>query len=144
MDKNIRILIVDDFSTMRRIVKNLLNDLGFFNTTEADDGSTAHRRVALEDSADGVGDHLEAAADDGLVGPAEDPDEAVVVDAGEVGGADPALIGELSGLHLQDAVDDAQLAAGVGPADAARLVAQNCWWSRRFQPATPPPNSVAP
>jgi two-component system chemotaxis response regulator CheY len=41
MDKNIRILIVDDFSTMRRIVKNLLNDLGFFNTAEADDGTTA-------------------------------------------------------------------------------------------------------
>jgi len=41
MDKNIRILIVDDFSTMRRIVKNLLNDLGFFNTSEADDGHSA-------------------------------------------------------------------------------------------------------
>ncbi|QOY63323.1 chemotaxis response regulator CheY [Lysobacter sp. H21R4] len=41
MNKNIRILIVDDFSTMRRIVKNLLNDLGFTNTTEADDGTTA-------------------------------------------------------------------------------------------------------
>ena len=41
MDKNIRILIVDDFSTMRRIIKNLLNDLGFFNTVEADDGGTA-------------------------------------------------------------------------------------------------------
>lgn len=41
MDKNIRILIVDDFSTMRRIVKNLLNDLGFTNTAEADDGTTA-------------------------------------------------------------------------------------------------------
>lgn len=41
MDKGIRILIVDDFSTMRRIVKNLLNDLGFTNTAEADDGSTA-------------------------------------------------------------------------------------------------------
>ena len=41
MDKNIRILIVDDFSTMRRIVKNLLNDLGFFNTAEADDGHSA-------------------------------------------------------------------------------------------------------
>src|SRR5690606_39391507 len=40
MDKNIRILIVDDFSTMRRIVKNLLNDLGFFNTVEADDGTS--------------------------------------------------------------------------------------------------------
>jgi len=41
MDKTIKILIVDDFSTMRRIVKNLLNDLGFHNTSEADDGSTA-------------------------------------------------------------------------------------------------------
>jgi two-component system, chemotaxis family, chemotaxis protein CheY len=41
MDKNIKILIVDDFSTMRRIVKNLLNDLGFFNTSEADDGTSA-------------------------------------------------------------------------------------------------------
>jgi Response regulator containing CheY-like receiver, AAA-type ATPase, and DNA-binding domains len=41
MDKNIRILIVDDFSTMRRIVKNLLNDLGFTNTAEADDGNSA-------------------------------------------------------------------------------------------------------
>ena len=41
MDKNIRILIVDDFSTMRRIVKNLLADLGFTNTAEAEDGSGA-------------------------------------------------------------------------------------------------------
>ena len=40
MDKNIKILIVDDFSTMRRIIKNLLRDLGFNNTAEADDGST--------------------------------------------------------------------------------------------------------
>lgn len=41
MDKNMNILIVDDFSTMRRIIKNLLNDLGFVNTAEADDGQTA-------------------------------------------------------------------------------------------------------
>ena len=41
MNKNIRILIVDDFSTMRRIVKNLLADLGFTNTAEAEDGSGA-------------------------------------------------------------------------------------------------------
>lgn len=41
MDKNLRILIVDDFSTMRRIVKNLLNDLGFTNTAEAEDGNAA-------------------------------------------------------------------------------------------------------
>ena len=36
-----KILVVDDFSTMRRIVKNLLRDLGFTNTVEADDGLTA-------------------------------------------------------------------------------------------------------
>lgn len=36
-----KILIVDDFSTMRRIIKNLLRDLGYSNTAEADDGTTA-------------------------------------------------------------------------------------------------------
>jgi two-component system chemotaxis response regulator CheY len=36
-----KILVVDDFSTMRRIIKNLLRDLGFTNTQEADDGNTA-------------------------------------------------------------------------------------------------------
>jgi len=41
LNKNMKILIVDDFSTMRRIVKNLLRDLGFNNTQEADDGLTA-------------------------------------------------------------------------------------------------------
>jgi two-component system chemotaxis response regulator CheY len=41
LDKNMKILIVDDFSTMRRIIKNLLRDLGFSNTHEADDGVTA-------------------------------------------------------------------------------------------------------
>jgi two-component system chemotaxis response regulator CheY len=41
LDKNMKILIVDDFSTMRRIIKNLLRDLGFNNTDEADDGNTA-------------------------------------------------------------------------------------------------------
>mgnify|MGYP000592345194 CR=1 FL=1 len=41
LDKNMKILVVDDFSTMRRIIKNLLRDLGFTNVSEADDGSTA-------------------------------------------------------------------------------------------------------
>lgn len=41
INKNMKILIVDDFSTMRRIIKNLLRDLGFTNTSEADDGATA-------------------------------------------------------------------------------------------------------
>lgn len=40
-DTNMKILIVDDFSTMRRIIKNLLRDLGFANTHEAEDGTTA-------------------------------------------------------------------------------------------------------
>ena len=36
-----KILVVDDFSTMRRIVKNLLQELGYNDITEADDGNTA-------------------------------------------------------------------------------------------------------
>ncbi len=41
MDKNMRILIVDDYSTMRRIIKNLMRELGFSNLDEADDGTSA-------------------------------------------------------------------------------------------------------
>ena len=41
MDKNTKILIVDDFATMRGIIKNLLRDLGYNNVVEADDGNTA-------------------------------------------------------------------------------------------------------
>ncbi|GAA0889553.1 MAG TPA: chemotaxis response regulator CheY [Rhodanobacter sp.] len=43
MDKNMKILVVDDFSTMRRIVRNLLVELGFSNPLiqEADDGENA-------------------------------------------------------------------------------------------------------
>ena len=41
MNKNMKILVVDDFSTMRRIIKNLLKDLGFTNIQEADDGNSA-------------------------------------------------------------------------------------------------------
>jgi two-component system chemotaxis response regulator CheY len=42
MNKDMKILVVDDFSTMRRIIKNLLGELGFSNIVEADDGSTAY------------------------------------------------------------------------------------------------------
>lgn len=40
-DTNMRVLVVDDFSTMRRIIKNILRQLGFNNVVEADDGTTA-------------------------------------------------------------------------------------------------------
>lgn len=38
---NMRILVVDDFSTMRKIIKNILRQLGYTNVVEADDGTTA-------------------------------------------------------------------------------------------------------
>lgn len=40
-NKGMRVLVVDDFSTMRKIIKNILRQLGFTNIVEADDGSTA-------------------------------------------------------------------------------------------------------
>lgn len=40
-DSNMKFLIVDDFSTMRRIVRNLLKELGFSNVDEAEDGVDA-------------------------------------------------------------------------------------------------------
>jgi two-component system chemotaxis response regulator CheY len=41
INRDMKILVVDDFSTMRRIVKNLLKELGFSHFDEADDGATA-------------------------------------------------------------------------------------------------------
>ncbi len=41
MTHPLKVLVVDDFSTMRRIVKNLLQDLGYHDITEADDGKSA-------------------------------------------------------------------------------------------------------
>ncbi|MBI4714878.1 MAG: chemotaxis response regulator CheY [Nitrospirae bacterium] len=41
MDTNMKVLVVDDFSTMRRIVKNILRQLGFSNIEEAEDGNGA-------------------------------------------------------------------------------------------------------
>jgi len=41
VDKSLKILVVDDFPTMRRIVRNLLKELGFENVEEAEDGAMA-------------------------------------------------------------------------------------------------------
>ena len=47
LDKNMRILIVDDYSTMLRILRNLLKQLGFENIQEASDGKQALERFEL-------------------------------------------------------------------------------------------------
>ncbi|GAB3460256.1 chemotaxis response regulator CheY [Azotobacter salinestris] len=44
-DKNMSILVVDDFPTMRRIVRSLLKELGFNNVEEAEDGQDALNRL---------------------------------------------------------------------------------------------------
>ena len=44
-DPKLRILVVDDFSTMRRIVRNLLKELGFTNVDEAEDGAIALQKL---------------------------------------------------------------------------------------------------
>lgn len=44
-DVNMKILIVDDFSTMRRIVRNILKQLGFTSIEEAEDGDVALQKL---------------------------------------------------------------------------------------------------
>ncbi len=44
-DPNMRFLVVDDFATMRRIVRNLLKELGFVNVDEAEDGNAALQKL---------------------------------------------------------------------------------------------------
>lgn len=45
VDKNMNILIVDDYNTMLRIIKNLLKQLGFNNVDEATDGAMALEKI---------------------------------------------------------------------------------------------------
>jgi len=47
-DQNITILAVDDFSTMRRIIRNMLKQLGYNNILEAEDGAVALRLLQHE------------------------------------------------------------------------------------------------
>lgn len=54
VDTNMKVLVVDDFATMRRIVKNILMQLGFKNIVEADDGSTAIELLKQDNSIDMV------------------------------------------------------------------------------------------
>lgn len=49
-DANMKILVVDDFSTMRRIVRNLLKELGFANVHEAEDGIDALKQLRSDNS----------------------------------------------------------------------------------------------
>jgi two-component system chemotaxis response regulator CheY len=45
VDKSIKILVVDDFPTMRRIIRNLLKELDFVNVDEAEDGAAGLERL---------------------------------------------------------------------------------------------------
>jgi len=45
-DPKMKFLVVDDFSTMRRIVRNLLKELGFTNVDEAEDGQVALQKLS--------------------------------------------------------------------------------------------------
>jgi two-component system chemotaxis response regulator CheY len=45
MDKNIKILVVDDFATMRKVIRNLLKQVGYINIVEAEDGVLALRAL---------------------------------------------------------------------------------------------------
>jgi two-component system chemotaxis response regulator CheY len=47
-DLNMKLLVVDDMSTMRRIVKNALKQLGFVNIEEAEDGNSALAKLRAE------------------------------------------------------------------------------------------------
>ncbi len=45
MDLNMKVLVVDDFATMRRIVKNILREIGFTNINEAENGKEALKEL---------------------------------------------------------------------------------------------------
>ncbi len=48
MDLNMKVLVVDDFATMRRILKNVLRQIGFKNISEAENGRDALSQLKKE------------------------------------------------------------------------------------------------
>jgi two-component system chemotaxis response regulator CheY len=48
IDYRMKVLVVDDFATMRKIVRNILKQIGFENIMEAEDGSAALRMIKSE------------------------------------------------------------------------------------------------
>ncbi len=48
LDLNMKVLVVDDFATMRRILRNILKQIGFTNINEADDGKSALKMLRKE------------------------------------------------------------------------------------------------
>ena len=48
IDYRMKVLVVDDFATMRKIVRNILKQIGFEDITEAEDGSVALRLIKSE------------------------------------------------------------------------------------------------
>ncbi len=48
LDLNMKVLVVDDFATMRRILRNILKQIGFTNINEADDGKSALKMLKKE------------------------------------------------------------------------------------------------
>lgn len=45
IDRNMRILVVDDFATMRKVIKNLLRQIGYQDVAEAEDGAHALKEL---------------------------------------------------------------------------------------------------
>ena len=57
MNPDMKFLVVDDFATMRRIIKSVLNELGYSNVIEADDGDVARDLEAARTRGFGDADH---------------------------------------------------------------------------------------
>ena len=80
-DPKMRFLVVDDFSTMRRIVRNLLKELGYANVDEAEDGVMALAKLpVLMVTAEAKKENIIAAAQAGASGYVVKPFTAATLD----------------------------------------------------------------